>query len=191
MTELVSTPRHRTPHGVRLGGGEAVDSAVARRPSRARAPAPASPLNFPLGPARRMAMLRADLDDAHLVRKTHGGTVNEVLLTMVTGGLRCWLADRRHSLAQLHAIRHAMAVNKRAGPGHRPGAFPLLAGPPAAPHASGLFNTVQYLIGALRSADDRLSWGPDSVRHASFRPRPFGGRSRRSRCRGSGPVPGR
>jgi diacylglycerol O-acyltransferase len=63
-----------------------------------RHPAPASPLNFTLGPARRFTMLRADLDDVHLVRQAHGGTVNEVLLTVVTGGLRSWLADRRNPL---------------------------------------------------------------------------------------------
>jgi diacylglycerol O-acyltransferase len=75
-------------------------------------PAPASPLNIslgaarrfatlnagPAGPARRFAMLRLDLDDVQQVRKAHGGTVNDVLLTVVAGGLRSWLAQRGQPL---------------------------------------------------------------------------------------------
>ena len=71
-------------------------------------PAPASPLNIspravrrfttlngdPAGPSRQVAMLRLDLDDVHRVSKTHGGTVNDVLLTVVAGGLRCWMDGR-------------------------------------------------------------------------------------------------
>jgi diacylglycerol O-acyltransferase len=56
--------------------------------------APPSPINVPVGPDRRFAMLRIDLDDIHRVRKTHGGTVNDVLLAVVAGGLRRWLTDR-------------------------------------------------------------------------------------------------
>jgi diacylglycerol O-acyltransferase len=64
-----------------------------------RQPAPVSPLNVTAGAARRFAMLRADLDDVHLVRKTHGGTVNDVMLAVVAGGLRTWLARRKHPLS--------------------------------------------------------------------------------------------
>jgi WS/DGAT/MGAT family acyltransferase len=39
-------------------------------------------------------MVRLDLDGIHVVRKTHGGTVNDVLLAIVAGGLRSWLATR-------------------------------------------------------------------------------------------------
>jgi diacylglycerol O-acyltransferase len=56
--------------------------------------APRSPINVPVGRERRFAMLRIGLDDIHTVRKTHGGTVNDVLLTVVAGGLRRWLTDR-------------------------------------------------------------------------------------------------
>jgi diacylglycerol O-acyltransferase len=57
-------------------------------------PAPRSPINVPVGPERRFAMLRIDLDDIHAVRKRHRGTVNDVLLAVVAGGLRRWLTDR-------------------------------------------------------------------------------------------------
>jgi diacylglycerol O-acyltransferase len=39
-------------------------------------------------------MLRIDPDDIHKVRKTNGGTVNDVLLAVVASGLRRWLTDR-------------------------------------------------------------------------------------------------
>lgn len=59
-------------------------------------PAPPSLLNTAAGPGRRFAMLRADLDDVHRVRKHHGGTVNDVALAVVAGGLRHWLGSRGH-----------------------------------------------------------------------------------------------
>jgi diacylglycerol O-acyltransferase len=158
-----------------------------------RHPAPRSPLNGRLGPDRRLAMLRVDLDDVHRVRKAHGGTVNDVLLTLVAGALRDWLTGRGPAptrplrglvpvsyphpdpadtagnrlsgyladlpvhepdpLQRLRAVRHAMTMNKAAGPGRGPGAFPVLAGllppllhrlatPMLALTAPRLFNTV-------------------------------------------------
>ena len=43
-------------------------------------------------------MLQAGLHERQRARKTHGGTVNAVLLTAVAGGLRTWLGDRRNPL---------------------------------------------------------------------------------------------
>jgi WS/DGAT/MGAT family acyltransferase len=57
-------------------------------------PAPPTPLNVPIGPHRRLAFVRAELDDLRLVKKTFGGTVNDVVLTVVAGGLRSWLQSR-------------------------------------------------------------------------------------------------
>lgn len=68
-------------------------------------PAPPSPLHVRSGPHRRFAMLRLDLDDLHRVRKTHGGTVNDVILAVVAGGLRRWLLLRNHTpTAALRAL---------------------------------------------------------------------------------------
>jgi WS/DGAT/MGAT family acyltransferase len=55
---------------------------------------PAAPLTARHDGRRRFATLRADLDEVHQVRKKHGGTVHDVLLAVVAGALRCWLADR-------------------------------------------------------------------------------------------------
>ncbi|WJV44870.1 wax ester/triacylglycerol synthase family O-acyltransferase [Streptomyces flavofungini] len=46
---------------------------------------------------RRTAGVALDLDDVHRVRKTAGGTVNDVLIAVVAGALRRWLDERGDS----------------------------------------------------------------------------------------------
>ncbi|GAA3816008.1 wax ester/triacylglycerol synthase family O-acyltransferase [Streptomyces chiangmaiensis] len=43
---------------------------------------------------RRTAGVAVDLDDVHRVRKSSGGTVNDVLIAVVAGALRRWLDER-------------------------------------------------------------------------------------------------
>jgi WS/DGAT/MGAT family acyltransferase len=57
-------------------------------------PAPPTPLNVPIGPHRRYASVTAQLRDFKLVKDTFGGTVNDVVLTVVSGALREWLRSR-------------------------------------------------------------------------------------------------
>jgi diacylglycerol O-acyltransferase len=57
-------------------------------------PAPASPLNVEIGPHRRFVGIAAQLDDFKLVKNTFGGTVNDVVLAVVTGALRSFLVAR-------------------------------------------------------------------------------------------------
>src|SRR4051794_40224471 len=57
-------------------------------------PAPATPLNVPIGPHRRLAFVRNDLADFKRVKEALGGTVNDVVLAVVAGGLRTWLRSR-------------------------------------------------------------------------------------------------
>ncbi|MEA2428413.1 MAG: diacylglycerol O-acyltransferase / wax synthase [Thermoleophilaceae bacterium] len=57
-------------------------------------PAPSTPLNVPIGPHRRLSRVRTDLADFKLVKDTFGGTVNDVVLAAVAGGLRSWLRSR-------------------------------------------------------------------------------------------------
>jgi WS/DGAT/MGAT family acyltransferase len=57
-------------------------------------PAPETPLNVPIGPHRRLSFVRNDLKDFKRVKDAFGGTVNDVVLTVVAGGLRRWLRAR-------------------------------------------------------------------------------------------------
>jgi len=57
-------------------------------------PAPETPLNVAISPHRRIAVLEAPLADLKTVKNALGGTVNDVLLAIVAGGVRGWLHGR-------------------------------------------------------------------------------------------------
>jgi len=57
-------------------------------------PAPSTPLNVEIGPHRRYRVVRADLEEFKRVKKVFGGTVNDVVLAVVSGALREWLRSR-------------------------------------------------------------------------------------------------
>ncbi|MFB7930207.1 MULTISPECIES: wax ester/triacylglycerol synthase family O-acyltransferase [Streptomyces] len=61
---------------------------------------------------RRTAGVVLDLDDVHRVRKTVGGTVNDVLIAVVAGALRRWL-DERGDGSEGVAPRALIPVSKR------------------------------------------------------------------------------
>ncbi|MFL5826248.1 MAG: WS/DGAT/MGAT family O-acyltransferase [Thermoleophilaceae bacterium] len=50
-------------------------------------PAPSSPYNVKLGPHRRFRWVRASLDDVKAIKNSLGGTVNDVVLTVVSQAL--------------------------------------------------------------------------------------------------------
>jgi diacylglycerol O-acyltransferase / wax synthase len=56
--------------------------------------APPSPLNVRIGPHRRFAWVESELDRFKAVKGALGGTVNDVVLTVVTGALRAHLERR-------------------------------------------------------------------------------------------------
>jgi WS/DGAT/MGAT family acyltransferase len=57
-------------------------------------PAPSTPLNVPIGPHRRLASVRSELADFKAVKNAFGGTINDVVLAVVAGGMRSWLRSR-------------------------------------------------------------------------------------------------
>jgi diacylglycerol O-acyltransferase / wax synthase len=57
-------------------------------------PAPETPLNVDIGPHRRYAIVRNQLEDFRYVKGILGGTVNDVVLTVVSGALARWLRAR-------------------------------------------------------------------------------------------------
>ena len=118
---LVTTLRTNTTDVRRLAGratGLATGLVAAARTS-AR-PAPDSPLNVEIGEQRRFAMARTDLDDYKRVRKSHGGTVNDVVLATVAGALRTWLLTRGESVNG-RVVRAMVPVSVRSGDGQQLG----------------------------------------------------------------------
>jgi WS/DGAT/MGAT family acyltransferase len=68
--------------------------------------APPSPINGDDGPNRRIAWTMASLDDLKAIKNQFGGTINDVVLTAVTGGLRALYRGRglKTSGVQLRAL---------------------------------------------------------------------------------------
>jgi WS/DGAT/MGAT family acyltransferase len=65
---------------------------------------------------RRVVMSRLDLVDVHRIRRAHGGTVNDVLLALVTGALRHWLSAHG-SASPSSVVRALIPVNQRSRSG--------------------------------------------------------------------------
>jgi diacylglycerol O-acyltransferase len=57
-------------------------------------PAPDIPLNEEIGPHRRYVWARSELVNFKRIKDTFGGTVNDVVLAVITGALRKWLHGR-------------------------------------------------------------------------------------------------
>jgi WS/DGAT/MGAT family acyltransferase len=76
-------------------------------------PAPGTPLNVVIGAQRRFASVATDLDDYRRIRKTHGGTVNDVVLAAVAGALRTWLLTRGESVSTATIVRAMVPVSVR------------------------------------------------------------------------------
>jgi WS/DGAT/MGAT family acyltransferase len=57
-------------------------------------PAPVTPLNIEIGPHRRIVGVRGKLDDFKLGKDEFGGTVNDMVLAVISGSLRNWLRSR-------------------------------------------------------------------------------------------------
>ncbi|QJY47587.1 WS/DGAT/MGAT family O-acyltransferase [Pseudonocardia broussonetiae] len=71
------------------------------------------PLNAAIGRQRRYGTSAGALDDYKAVRKAHGGTVNDVVLTVVAGGLRRWLATRGEDVRPGGGVRAMVPVSVR------------------------------------------------------------------------------
>jgi len=77
------------------------------------ASAPSTPFNVEIGPHRRLAFVRADLADFKRVKNAHGGTVNDVVLSVVAGALGNYLRARGHDTDALR-MKAMVPVSVRA-----------------------------------------------------------------------------
>jgi len=75
--------------------------------------APSTSLNVEIGPHRRVAFARADLGVLKAVKNEHGGTVNDVVLSVVTGALGNYLRARGQDTEGLE-LRAMVPVSVRA-----------------------------------------------------------------------------
>ncbi|GAB3865935.1 wax ester/triacylglycerol synthase family O-acyltransferase [Nocardioides maradonensis] len=70
-----------------------------------------TPISGGLSQQRRVVALQTCLKDYRKVRAAHGGTVNDVILAAIAGGLRAWLMTRAESLGGLRQVRVLVPVS--------------------------------------------------------------------------------
>ena len=110
--ELQRAPRALRPRGLRRRGRRQAGADVAVHPSKLVdvlkqaesmveliikdevKSAPASSINVAIGPSRRFAAVEAGLDELKTVKNALGGTLNDVVLAALSGGLRRLLIER-------------------------------------------------------------------------------------------------
>jgi diacylglycerol O-acyltransferase len=76
-------------------------------------PAPGVPLNVEIGPHRRFCWVRSELAELKRIKNVLGGTVNDVVLAVVSGALRRWL-ERRGVRTEGLELRALVPVSIRA-----------------------------------------------------------------------------
>ena len=74
--------------------------------------APPSPLNVEIGPNRRFSFVQADLAQFKKIKNLHGGTVNDVVLSVVTGALGNHLRARGEDTSEME-LRAMVPVSVR------------------------------------------------------------------------------
>ncbi|SEB50119.1 diacylglycerol O-acyltransferase [Nocardioides exalbidus] len=70
-----------------------------------RRPVHTGPVSRKLSQQRRFVTVRTELADHRRIREVHGGTVNDVILATITGGLRGWLMTRAESMGGLKSLK--------------------------------------------------------------------------------------
>ncbi len=84
--------------------------------------APESPLNVRVGPHRSVAFTHASLDDLKAVKDVFGGTVNDVVLACVAGGVRALYHHRGRQVGQCElraCVPVSTSVDANGAPGNR------------------------------------------------------------------------
>ena len=180
-------------------------------------PAPETPLNVSIGPHRRIGVVRNELADFKRIKDALGGTVNDVVLTIVAGALRRWLHSRGVRTEGLE-LRGLVPVSirteaEKSEGGNRiaamRGPLPVYIADPVArlrfvrQEMDGLKESKQALgaeviagVQRLRAADDARPGLAHELLHAAVQPhrheRPGPAvPPLRARARAPGPLPGR
>jgi len=103
--------------------GEGMAELGGARPPRRR---PATSLNRPVGPRRRLDVAAVDLAAIRALGHAHGGTVNDVVLAAVAGALRTLLAARGEQLGEVTITVPVAARRAATGElGNRIGIMPV------------------------------------------------------------------
>ncbi|WP_166133309.1 WS/DGAT/MGAT family O-acyltransferase [Nocardioides ochotonae] len=108
---LLDTARSRADEVLRGADESAHRFARVASGLSGRPPERITPLSGPLSQQRRVVGVVRPLEDHRRIRTAHGGTVNDVVLASVAGGLRAWLMNRAESLAGVRKVRAVVPVS--------------------------------------------------------------------------------
>jgi WS/DGAT/MGAT family acyltransferase len=75
--------------------------------------APGTPLNVDISTQRRFAIARNDLQSYRRIRAAHGCTVNDAVLSVISGALRNWLLSRGEPVGASAAVRAMVPLSVR------------------------------------------------------------------------------
>jgi diacylglycerol O-acyltransferase / wax synthase len=101
----------RAPRETLRTFAEIVRAAAAAAPNLR--PVAASSLNSPIGPHRRWSWAEVRLSDVKTVRAALGGTVNDVVLTVITNGFADLLESRGERMGEERVVRTMVPVSVR------------------------------------------------------------------------------
>ncbi|MCU0264293.1 MAG: wax ester/triacylglycerol synthase family O-acyltransferase [Candidatus Nanopelagicales bacterium] len=76
-------------------------------------PARSGPLNAPVGSARRYATTSTDLQNLKRIKHAHGGTINDIVLSILAGALRAWMMTRGEVVTHSSSVRAMVPVSVR------------------------------------------------------------------------------
>lgn len=108
---VVDTVRTATGSLLRVASAGAQSAARVAGALANRTPSPDSPIIGPLSQQRRVVTVRTDLAAHRKVREVHGGSINDVVLTTITGALRAWLMTRGESMRGIKQVRALVPVS--------------------------------------------------------------------------------
>ncbi len=116
LRALVRAAEHAREPSATLEALAQSQRAVAEALAGALLPTAATPFNERIGPHRRVALCTTELARVKALKSRLDGTVNDVVLTLVAGAIRAYLAGRGVPLVDL-SYKVCVPVNRRAGPG--------------------------------------------------------------------------
>jgi diacylglycerol O-acyltransferase len=125
--------------GVAVAVGEAVGGIggalgeLASDALRGRRPSADSPLTGMVSEQRRFTTISASLTDLKAVRQVHDHTINDVVLAMISGGLRSWLLTRGESISSGSSLTALVPMSVTEDDGE-----PTSLGSQVAPHLQRL-----------------------------------------------------
>jgi diacylglycerol O-acyltransferase len=95
----------RTADRLTSGAGKVLAGLTGRGTDRGNA------LSGQLSQQRRVVGVETRLADYRTIRDAHGGTINDVILTTLTGALRAWLMTRAESMGGIRQIQALVPVS--------------------------------------------------------------------------------